>query len=217
MPCLSRRYVDPCRQFRDDSARPWSRCLQLLTIGFCFTLLGGCLAVAPPDDPAPAIQALRNITICGIREPGFPENGGVRLAEGTWLGPPFAPDAAGRPMLVLLTAPTASADLDGDGTAERVALLAASSGGSGERLYLAVFSHAGGLPENRATILVGDRSKPRALAIEDATILLDVVEIGPGQPACCGTQRGRHRYRLGNAGLVEVGHEVQGSPSAGEQ
>jgi heat shock protein HslJ len=172
-------------------------------------LLGAC-AVVRFDAAAPASAALGDADVFGIEEPGFHPEAGVRLADGAWQGEPFAPDGAARPGLVLLHAPQAAGDLDGDGAAERAALLASSSGGSGERIYLGVFAARDGKVVNRATVLVGDRVKPRSLAIEDRSLVLEVIETGPGQPACCGTQLARIEYRLERDVLRKTAHTVQG-------
>lgn len=176
----------------------------------CVGLLSACATTTRFDDAAPASEAIAAAQIRGIDESGFPQRGAVQLVNGSWQGEPFAPGAASRPALQLLASPGASGDLDGDGASERVALLAAGSGGSGERVYLAVFGARGGRAEQRALVLVGDRSKPRTLAIEGQEVVLEVVEIGTGEAACCGTQLGRHRYRLEGGELREVGHEIQG-------
>jgi heat shock protein HslJ len=173
-------------------------------------VLTGCHSMTVLDASAPALEAVAEAGIRGIDEPGFPQGGEVQLADGAWQGAPFAPGAASRPAVMMLRSPVAGGDLDGDGAHERIALFAASSGGSGERMYLAVFGARDGRALHRATILVGDRSKPRALAIEGGEIVLDVVETGEGEPACCGTQLGRHRYRLEGNALHEVAHEIQG-------
>jgi heat shock protein HslJ len=159
---------------------------------------------------APDMGMIANAEVRGIVEPGFPARHAVRLANGVWQGAPFEPGAATRPRVQLLPNLNAAGDLDGDGNLERAVLLAASSGGSGERIYLAVFGGRGAAVRNHSTVLVGDRSKPRALAIDDGEIVLDVVEIGPREPACCATQLARHRYRLRDGGLRSAGSEVQG-------
>jgi heat shock protein HslJ len=163
--------------------------------------------------PAPSRGQLAGALVSGIEEPGFDADSAVWLADGQWQGEPFAPGAAVRPRLMLLPNLMQSADLDGDGSGETIALLSASSGGSGERIHIAVFGTTiAGTVSGRAT-LVGDRVKLRALMLAGNQVVLDVVEVGRWEPACCGTQLARLRYRLENGVLQQTAHEVEGSLS----
>jgi heat shock protein HslJ len=166
--------------------------------------------VAPAPMPAPAIDEIAAASVQGIEEAG---SGSISLVDGRWEGAPYAQGGAARPEVILLRKLGATAKLDAAAGEVRAVLLSASAGGSGESIYLAVFGRAHGAVQNLATLRVGDRVKLRALAAENAGLVLDVVEIGPDQPACCGTQLARIRYRLEGGSLVEAAHEVQGTLS----
>ena len=172
-------------------------------------LLCACASV-PFDASAPTAESLRSAAVQGILEPGF-ERERPRLEAGLWEGSPFQPGATSRPALSLVDGPQASVDLDGDGAEERIALLSASSGGSGERIYLAVFGARNGAAVQRGdALLVGDRVKTRTLSAADGEIVLEVVEAGPGEAMCCGTTLARYRYAFAQGALAQVEHSVEG-------
>jgi heat shock protein HslJ len=92
--------------------------------------------------------------------------------------------------------PQLRGDFDGDGSEEAAVLLIEQSGGSGERLYLAVAGRVGVEPRNLATRLVGDRVQVRAVRLEGNLLVLDLVAAGPGDAACCPSRKLRQSYRL---------------------
>ena len=102
-------------------------------------------------------------------------------------------------------------DLDGDGTDESVALLWTSTGGSGTFDYLAALDRAAdGSVVNRATAALGDRVRLRGAGIEDGRIVLDLVQAGPDDAACCPGEKIRRTYQLEGESLAERGAEQQG-------
>jgi heat shock protein HslJ len=176
--------------------------------------LAACASSAPPTPPTPAAapkappttaELLRTARINGIYEGQV-----VTLREGLYEGAPFVPGAASRPTVRLLESLTARGDLDGVAGEEIVALVAENSGGSGEQIYLAAFRSQGGALTNIATALLGDRIRLRGLDIDAGTVVLDVVQPGPGEPACCGTQMARKTYRLAAGQIEPVATQVVG-------
>src|SRR5262245_40748169 len=136
---------------------------------------------SPSGPPEPTLAQLRSATYQGL-DLG---RGPVTLEDGRWEGPPVAPGAASRPAVSLVRDYVLRGDLDGDGQAEAVVLLAASSGGTGELLYLAVVKRAASEIANVATAPLGDRVQLRAGRIESRRIVLDLVQAGAGDPMCC--------------------------------
>jgi len=190
-------------------------CVLALLLSACSTPPTALTQAPEVRDPAhaPTAGQLAGALVSGIEEPGFEPLTAVTLVDGLWQGEPFAPGAAVRPQLMLLTNLLQSADLDDDGRSESIALLSASSGGSGERIHIAAFATgADGITRGRAT-LVGDRVKLRALMIAEGEVVLDVVEAGQWEPACCGTELARLRYRLAGGELRQSAHEIQGNLS----
>lgn len=134
----------------------------------------------------------------------------MTLRDGRYEGEPYVEGGAGHPAVRLIASMTASGELDGAPGEEVVALLAETSHGSGERIYLAVFQLRDARLVNVATTDVGDRVKLRRLSVEGGAIVLDVVQTGPGEAMCCGTQLARKTYRLESGRLQRVASQVVG-------
>lgn len=167
------------------------------------------LAFACASPQAPSLDEIANAEVSDIDDAGM-----IRLHDGTFDGAPYVDGGAARPVVRLWRELSVRGDLDGVAGQERAVLLSSTTGGSGERIYLAVFDHgADGQIRNIATVLVGDRVKLRALALESATLMLDLVEPAPGEAACCGTRLARRSYRLEQAKLQLVHSEIQGQLS----
>lgn len=134
----------------------------------------------------------------------------MTLRDGAYEGKPYVEGGAGHPAVRLIEPMTASGELDGAPGDEVVALFAQTSGGSGEQIYLAVFQLRDAELVNVATADVGDRVKLRRLSVEGGTAVLDVVQTGPGEAMCCGTQLARKTYRLESGRLQRVASQVVG-------
>jgi hypothetical protein len=139
------------------------------------------LMAAPPP---PVLGALANATYPGI------EDHPVTLHDGIWEGEPYVEGGASRPRVVLVPGFRVVGDLDGDGASEAVVMLA------GNFKHLAVASRAeNGDATVRAVAPLGDRVQVRYARIESGELLIDTVEVGDGDAACCpGTKRLR-RWR----------------------
>ena len=137
-----------------------------------------CLAAVPE---APSLAELKNGTYHGLEEPKGP----VRLENGHWEGAPLVQGGAARPSVAFVRDFRLVGDADGDGGDEAIVLLAQNSGGTGEFLYLAVVGRRDGAPHNVATALLGDRVKVRDARIDGRRIVLDVVQAGDRDAACC--------------------------------
>ena len=156
----------------------------------------GLTACQTSPPPPLSDSELRGLTYFGVFDQP------VTLAEGRYLGAPYVPDGAARPKLTLAERPQLRGDLDGNGSEEVAVLLIEQSGGSGERLYLAVAGRAGAEARNLATRLVGDRVQVRAFHLEGDLLVLDLVAAGPGDAACCPSRKLRNSYRLEGDRLV---------------
>ena len=142
-------------------------------------------AAARPDAPqavegAPTLHELKNATYSG-----FEDLESVRLVDGVSESESYAEDSALRPEVVLLRDFRITGDVDGDSTDEAVVLLNVSLGGTGQLLHLAVVDRSADRLKNVATERVGDRVQVRGVRIEDGRILMDVVQAGSGDAACC--------------------------------
>ena len=161
-------------------------------------------ACARPAPSAPSWDELRNATYGGVLAAP------ITLSQGRWLGEPFEAGGASRPRLELLDGLRLEGDLDGDGVPEAVALVAASEGGSGSFVHLAVVTRRGRSVESVATARIGDRVQVRSGAIENGRIQLDLLEPGQQDAACCPTEKARRAWRLEGETLNEVESQTMG-------
>ena len=165
----------------------------------------GPVAIDPTK--APSVAEMASTTYIGIFEDP------VTLAEGRWEGSPFVGGGAARPVVGLVDHFVLTGDLDSDGTREAAVLLWKTEGGSGTRLYLAAMGRRDGKPTNLGSTLIGDRVQVRSGAIDDGRIALDLVRAGPGDAACCPTEKARVTWTLGVDGLSVASEEVTGTLS----
>jgi len=180
-------------------------------------VIGACGRAGASGDPsdgrptgAPSIDELANATFAGISDQT------VTLENGRWEGKPFVAGGASRPRVGLVEHFRLSGDLDGDGKEESAVLLWESSGGSGTRLYLAAAGRHGDHVENLATAFIGDRVQVRAGWVAGARVILDLIEAGPNDAACCPTQKATKTWALDAEGLTLVSTETTGTLSVAD-
>jgi len=164
-------------------------------------------SAGPP--PTPTLDQLKGATVSGVFDQA------VTLANGKYDGPPAAPGAASHPTLMLWEPAVAFGDMDGTPGNEAVALLSSSGGGSGEFVHVAVFGVRDGQLVNLGTAEVGDRVKLRSLWLEKGKAIMDVVEAGPKDPACCPTQLARKTYAMEGGALKQSKSETMGTITIG--
>lgn len=84
----------------------------------------------------------------------------------------------------LLSEPVATGQVEGFAAA--VVLLVENGGGTGQFVNLALVQDIGGSAVNTANALLGDRTRVTNLAInEDGSIVVDMIQAGPNDAACC--------------------------------
>jgi len=163
------------------------------------------------DDPAAQAartkHQLANASYSGIMsEP-------VTLTDGRWEGEAYVEGGAARPVVSLIDHFILSGDLDSDGADDMAALLWESSGGSGTRLYLAAMGVHNEDVANLATTLIGDRVQVLSGAIVNGLVSLHVIRVGPGDAACCPTEKARVTWALRQGSLALAGEEIAGTLS----
>lgn len=159
-------------------------------------------ASGPPATPT--IEQLRAATVSGVFEQP------VTLVDGKYEGPPYEAGGATRPALTLWEPTVHFGDVDGTAGSEAVALLSSTTGGSGEMVYVAAFGMRDGVLEDLGTALVGDRTKVQSVWLEKGRIVMDVIEAGPDDPACCPTQVARKTFGMEGGTLKQLSSEVRG-------
>ncbi len=158
-------------------------------------------------DTAPTVAELVNATYAGV----FDEP--VTLTGGRWEGEPYVEGGASRPSAGLVEDFVLRGDVDGDGRDDAVVLLWESSGGSGTRTYLAAMGRAGGAVVNLGTALVGDRVQVKTGFVADGLITLDLIHAGPGEAACCPTQKALAGWRLIDGAMTPSESVITGTLS----
>jgi len=178
----------------------------------CIALgLAGCGERAPQErlkppgpPPTPTLEQVKAATISGVFDQA------ITLADGRYEGQPVEPGAASRPTAVLWESTFHTADLDGSIGSEAVAMLSSNAGGSGEFVYLALFGMRDDSFANLATVPVGDRVKLQSLWLERGKVVMDVIEAGPNDPACCPTQVTRKTFGMDGGAFKQLSSEVRG-------
>ena len=165
------------------------------------------LAAIPASAATPTPEQLANMSYTGIYEKA------ITLTNGRWEGNPFVTGGASRPAVGLIDDFILTGDLNGDGKDESVVLLWESTGGSGTYTYIAVTGLRGDKPYNLGTALIGERVQVRAGRITGNRIELDVIQQGPGDAACCPSQKSTRYWTLDASGLHVNASKITGTQS----
>lgn len=158
----------------------------------------------PGPPPTPTLEQLQAATVSGVFEQA------VTLAGGVYQGEPAEPGAASRPTLTLWAPSVHFGDVDGTPGSEAVAMLGSSGGAGGEMVHVAVFGMRDGTLANLGTAPVGDRARLQSLWLERGKVVMDVIEIGPEDAACCPTQVARKTYGMEGGTFKQLSSEVRG-------
>jgi heat shock protein HslJ len=161
---------------------------------FLLAILAACgkdPSTVPPREP-PSWEDLKKATYYGLQLPGAP----IELQDGVW--------ERVRTRVTLAADFRAVGDLSGDGHPDAVVILAESGGGSGTYNYLAVVGYRNDRMENLATAPLGDRVQVKSVRIEPGKLAAEVVQAGPGDPACCPGDLVTRYWRYSDAGLQEL-------------
>jgi heat shock protein HslJ len=159
---------------------------------------------APPPAVPPTPQQLLGASVTGVFDAA------VTLAEGSYAGPPAA-GGSSRPTLQLWVPSIVFGDVvDSSAGNEAVALLSSNSGGSGEFVHLGVFAATDGQARSLAVAPVGDRVKLHRMWVEGGKVVMDVIEAGPGDAACCPTRVARKTYGWQDGKLAQLSSAAVG-------
>jgi len=162
--------------------------------------MSGCALAAHVAPPAPTLRELKNGTYGGFEVVKTP----ITLTDGRWQGEPYEAGGASRPAVSFVRDFHLNGDLEGDGSDDAIVLLAESAGGSGENIYLAVVARRDGRLRNLGTARIGDRVQIRAVRIDGRDVIVDLVQAGAQDAACCPGELLTRRWQLGSAGLREA-------------
>lgn len=181
----------------------------------CGLLLSALLLAPNPSGaavPPPSLEQLGNLPYRGIAEQP------IQLKDGSCEPGPATAGSPPQPRVTLVPGARFTGDLNGDRIEDAAVLLAATSGGSSETLYLAVVVGDEDQADirNVATQSLGNRVKVRALRIDQGKLVLDLLKAGPGDALCCPSLKVRTSFRLDGDALVENGREEQGRLSVAD-
>jgi hypothetical protein len=84
-----------------------------------------------------------------------------------------------------------------------------SLGGSGTYYELALLSRRAEGWVNTDTVLLGDRVKVRAVAIEGSVVSVDLLTHAPGEPRCCPTAGTHRRFEIHHGRLQELREDAR--------
>ena len=163
-----------------------------------------------PRHSAPDIESIGNATFSGIFDQP------LTLASGRWEGEPFVPGGASRPTAGLSTDFYLSGDINGDGQDEAVVIVWGNSGGTGTYIYVAVVGWWDGIIENIGTAPIGDRVQIRSGHLDTQQIVLQVLQQGPDDAACCPSQKATRTWLMTATGLHEGGAVIEGDKSSND-
>jgi len=180
--------------------------MQSITTGAVLALCIALAACQGRDDAAgkdlfktaPTLSELQNAAYLGIFEQP------LTLEAGRWEGEPYVEGGASRPRAGLAGDFYATGDLEGDGRDEAAVVVWESGAGSGSYHYVALLRRDDDEIVNVDTVLVEDRPRILALGIEDDKLVLELIQHGPDDAACCPTQHALRRWSLANGELVEA-------------
>lgn len=133
-----------------------------------------------------------------------PDWGSFQLTDGLYLRPPANPGESSSAYTTRLLDPVASGDLNNDGIGDAAVFLATQNGGTGHFVELAAVLSVDGLPQNVATISLGDRVVIESAKIAAGTITIDIRTHSPTDPLCCPSQLETWKYRLEGDQLVRL-------------
>lgn len=167
----------------------------------------------PADKPAPVVDQPTDPVLAELKAAtyfGIMEQDPVTLKNGLWEGEPAAEGGASRPRVQFLRDFYRLGDIDGDGQDEAAVALVASSGGTGENLYVAMLGKYEGKWKNLDTVLVGDRVRIRKAAFYQDHFFMDLLRHGPKDAMCCPGDLAAVAWTLKNGKLTPM--EVSSEP-----
>lgn len=139
------------------------------------------------------LAALRNATYqVGLNEPIT-----ATLTNGQYLEPANS-------LTISLGDLIAYSDLTNNGLDEAVLFLMSNYGGTGRFYDLVVMSEQDGVPTQLASAPLGDRVQLRSISVKQGFVVVDMVEAGPDDAACCPTQEVVKVFGLKDGQLVEL-------------
>ncbi|NYF55587.1 hypothetical protein [Micromonospora purpureochromogenes] len=152
----------------------------------------------PPAAPALTCKQLAGAQVgsAKVSYNGYPDY--LPLTEGRWSGEDGA--------TVLLQKPCGIGDLDGDGAADAVGVVALNGGGSGTFFTVLAWRNSGGKPAFRALADLGDRTPVLSVKVAGQQATVVWLTRSDGKSLAELDIRRTSTYQLSGTTLTEVGH-----------
>jgi|APFre7841882724_1041349.scaffolds.fasta_scaffold05865_5 hypothetical protein len=161
-------------------------------LAFVACLAAGCAGMSPP--PGLSKQQLENAKY------RLAYNGGEPFVLKDGRNDKVPTRSADTTLRVAMAENVAFGDLNADGLQDAVVVLASNLGGTGTYMTLAAVENDNGQPYHTANVDLGDRTEVKALRVEGNLVTVDVVRVGPNDPACCPTEKATLRFRYEQPG-----------------
>jgi hypothetical protein len=159
-------------------------------------------ATASPVPAAPSLEKLKNATYTLSAANGLK----VTLVDGKFDVSDAAKINVSRGQLL---EPVVYGDVDGDGAADALVIIAVNNGGSGTFHELIVVLASKGQAASR---MMGDRIVEKKLSIQDGKIILDYLRSGPKDGLCCPSQRALTTLQYKNGDLEVLNDQEIANP-----
>jgi heat shock protein HslJ len=152
---------------------------------------------------APELQEIQGMTISGFELAGT----AVTLSNGEWVSPPDEAGDSSRTRVSLSKKMRLIQDLNGDGQEEAAVLFTESGGGSGTYTYLAIIGRKQGKPVCLGLQMLGDRIQMKSAYIQPTGVVMELIQQGTGDAACCPGEIVTSTFRL-------AGNKIESVPAA---
>ena len=98
---------------------------------------------------------------------------------------------------------SAIGDLDKDGNKDAAVVLYANTGGSGTFIYLFAITNKNKTLYQAGSLLIGDRTQVKSMAIDGGKISMQVLDFAASDPKCCPSLNKTRTFTLQAGALVE--------------
>jgi hypothetical protein len=99
---------------------------------------------------------------------------------------------------------SAVGDLDKDGAKDAAVVLYANTGGSGTFIYLFAATNKSKTLYQAGSLLIGDRTQVKSIAIDGGKITMQTLDFAPTDPKCCPSLNQTRTFSLQAGVLVET-------------
>jgi D-alanyl-D-alanine carboxypeptidase len=182
--------------------------LELLADGgtMTFAPAGTDESTMPAATGADLAAVLGNLTYGGV----LPDYEAITLTDGFG---DYEEEGGGSPYVSLAANLIATGDLDRDGNEDAVTFLVDHTTGSADFVHLVVVLNALKDPQPVVAELLGDRTPIKSLTVEDNRMIIEMLEPGPNDVACCPSQLVQRAYVLQDYRIYPLSSEVLGPVS----